>query len=204
MLRNPCSRSCTGARDLSAPELARLDGEERGARRAAGRDPGGQRADRSGRLGRIHEPHRHDGCVARALGGDADVACELIVAERTGDQVQDARPDQLLLLAEEALAGLAHRTHPELVVEDEECRGLPRQGVARAGEDQPHPAAVADTLPELRPAGRVLRRVSAARAEADRLWPSITYWSPGPINPNESGHAERSQHGRAFAARTAR
>src|SRR5215210_6281351 len=103
MLRNPCSRSCTGARALPPTEFARLDGKESGAWRPAGRDPGGQRPDGAGRVTRRHEPYGHDGRVTRTLGRDADVARELVVAERARDQVQHARPDQRLLLPEEAL-----------------------------------------------------------------------------------------------------
>src|SRR5688500_393251 len=165
MLRNPCSRSCTGAPDLPASELARLDGEEGGARRAAGRDPSGQGSDLAGRRARRGQSYRHDGRVAGALRGDGDVARELVVAERTCQEVEHVRPDQLLLLAEEALAGLAHGAHLELVVEDQEGGGLARQGVARAAEDQPHAAAVAYALAKLGMPRRVLRGVPAARAE---------------------------------------
>ena len=134
--------------------------------------------------------------VAGALGGDARLADELVVAERAGDQVEQGRADQRLLLAEEALAGLAHRAHPELVVEDQEGGRLAGQRVARAAQDHAHAAAVADALAELRAARRVLRGMAAARAEPDRLGPTLPSRRPRPVDPNESRHAERSQHGR--------
>ena len=152
---------------------------------------------------RPDEPDRHDGGVARALGGGARLASELIVSERTRHEIQEPRPDQGPLLPEVALARLADRAHPELVVEDEEGGGLAGEGVARAAQDHPHAAAVAHALPQLGMPRRILRRVAAAGAEPDRLGPALPNWRPRPIDPNESRHAERSQHGTNVRARGA-
>src|SRR5215210_7406670 len=199
MLRNPCSRSCTSA----PPELARLDGEKGGARRAACGDPRGHHPDAGGSP-RSDQPNGHDRRVAWPLSGDRRLADELIVPERTRDEVQEPRPDHRVLLAEEALAGLAHRAYPQLVVKDEEGGRRAGQGVALAVQDHAHAAPVADALAQLRVPRRILGRVAAVRAEPDRLRAPFPNWRPRPINPNESRHAVRSQHESNVLARAAR
>ena len=113
-------------------------------------------------------------------------------------------PIRVLLLAEEALAGLADRADPQLVVENQEGGGLAGQGVARAVQHHAHAAPVAYALAELGMARRVLGRMAAPRAEPDRLGPPLPHRRPRPINPNESRHAERSQHESNVPARDAR
>src|ERR687898_629234 len=186
---------------LAAAELARLDREQRGSRRAARGGPGGHRADRVG--GRLAQAQRHDDRVAGPLRGDGGLADELVVPERASDQVEQVGADQCLLLAKKALAGLTHRAHAQLIVEDQEGGGRARQRLLRAAQDHPHPAAPAHALAQLRAPRRVLRRVAAARAESNRLRPTLAGRSPRPVNPNESRHAGRLQHGSRVAARGA-
>ena len=213
MLRNSCSRSCTRNRvvrtrpsgvlrqrrgeteALAAAELARLDGEEGRPRRPAGGDPRRHRADAVGQLGASSRRGITIGSQGRWA---ATLALRTSWSSPSGLVTRSSRlePDKRLLLAEKELAGLAHRGHPELVVEDQERGRLAGQRVARAGEDHAHAAARADALAQLRPARRILRGMAAARAETDRLGPTIPSRSPRPVNPNQSRHARRLQHGR--------
>src|ERR687898_561529 len=202
--RSCATRGCVLAQvsgSLAAAELSRLYRWRGGRGRAARGDAGGHRADRVG--GRLAQAERQDDRVAGPLRGDGGLADELVVTERARHQVEQAGADQCLLLAEKALAGLTNGAHAELVVEYHERGGRARQRLLRAAQDHAHAAAPADALAHLRAPRRVLRGVAAARAESDRLRPTLAGRSPRPINTNESRHAGRLQHVSRVAARGA-
>ena len=110
-------------------------------------------------------------------------------------RVEQVRADELALLAEDLLAGLADRVHDQLVRADQE-RGAPPPAAPRAGRSRitpipqrSHTRRRSSGRPaDSRPGGRSESRSGSAR-------PPVAGRSPRPVDPGESRHSRRSEHG---------